>query len=187
MNDEITVEDRAQVNKIAYNTARRWNMLHLVDDLRQEGYIGLITAKRKYDPNLNVHLRPYLQKRITWSIINSIRATNFYAEQYPYRCDKDAKDHYDADELDFLTDADWKSQLPDEQLYMLELILAVRKAVSNLPNDVTQIIWLHYGMELSVSEIAKQIGINIVRVRKILDLTKRLLRHELRPFSYMGM
>lgn len=70
----VLVEDNApMVRAIAGQQAAKMPRHIAVDDLYQEGLIGLLDAARKYDPALGVSFPAYARRRVLGAILDYIR------------------------------------------------------------------------------------------------------------------
>jgi RNA polymerase sigma factor for flagellar operon FliA len=71
--EELLAEGMPLVKKIAFSLARRLPASVEVGDLMQAGYLGLLTATRKFDPEQRVRFTTYASLRIRGAMLDSLR------------------------------------------------------------------------------------------------------------------
>lgn len=165
-----------------------------IEDLINEGNIGLITAAKKFDPSQNVRFTSYA----VWWIRQSLRKLVFDTAR-DVRIPLSRKDEffsgkwsmasldvaYRADDgfLEPLVCSvhDIRYDDPDDAFIKEEAKSAVRLAVSRLPEKEKDVINLRYGFDTGVGRSLKEIG-------EILNYSKEGVRQiEQRALSRLRM
>lgn len=77
----LLLENLAEVHQVARRIHVRLPRHVLINDLIQEGVVGLIDAVEKYDPAKNVRLRSYARFRIRGAILDSLRELDWGPRQ----------------------------------------------------------------------------------------------------------
>lgn len=77
----LLLENLAEVDQVARRIHVRLPRHVLINDLIQEGVVGLIDAVEKYDPAKNVRLRSYARFRIRGAILDSLRELDWGPRQ----------------------------------------------------------------------------------------------------------
>lgn len=72
--DELVLEHMPLVGRIVGSIARRLPRHVTQDDLRQVGYIGLLDAARRFDPNKGASFSSFAGHRIHGAVLDELRA-----------------------------------------------------------------------------------------------------------------
>lgn len=169
-----------------------------VDDLIQEGNIGLHTAAFRFDPDVNVRFATFASTRILKSMnalidtcgrIVRIPVNQEYQRYLAIRDGKEVKNINSIKIDDFISD--------ESNTTKADMILSVdptidndhdieffRKKVDSLLSKLkdrdVRIIKLYYGLgtgiEIPTKDIAKTVGLTQVRVCQILDAARKTLK-----------
>jgi len=179
--EDFTPEEHKQVNGIAHFMARRCGPFVDFEDLRQEGYIGLIAAKRKYDPTRGMLEKSYRGFVIRQKIIDSIRAFDLFGRAKPVEQmtiipieDPDEDFYYDQmiDKLSVENNV-------EADAYENELCEMVRQEIRSLPKRLRLAVHLYYYEDCMMKEIGEIIGVNESRASQLLAEARGILRKRL--------
>lgn len=130
------------------------------EDITQESFLALLRKPGAFDPS-RAQLR-------TW-LISVVR------RQYLWRCRK-ASRQTDASDLEIESAAGF-----DEELIRLERAEAVRQAVGSLPEAQREALYLFEFEELSLSEVAGILDVDVNAVKSRLHRARERLKRLLRP------
>ena len=152
------------------------------DDLFQDGIIGLLKAKKKYDKKYGILFTTYAYHRIHGEMLDSIRkhgSLGFTGTRGNKQC---RKENIKIEiEVVGLHEQDWPITKDDGFEKEYEDRQEVTKAISYLSERDKNIITMYYWDDLVQSEIAKIINRTESRVNQILsEIRKRLQRHILK-------
>lgn len=146
MEYELTKEDLDYYTKFAKRFALRYyekfylNAIISLEDLIQEGMLGLLDAVGRYDPERDVTFRPYAQMRIAGSIIDFIR------REFPYLALTHALSE-DEEEVKL-------SRIPNtNSLSSMETRLIIKDVFNSLEDGDKLILYLLYFGDLSIREV----------------------------------
>lgn len=187
--EEITIKFEGLVCKIAkrFSEYNKNNVLLSFEDLKQLGYIGLITAKRTYNPDKNVKFITYATTVITNSILKQLYSEKISkssnpetVKKYGYKSEKtvsinqandeDVRNYYGAEE-----DSNYQScEINDLIKVMIEETCKI--------NTENQIIIKRgiYSLMLqeagfTLKEIAEKTDLTIRKVHYSINRSKKIL------------
>ncbi len=169
-----------------------------VDDLIQEGNIGLLNAAHRFDPDVNVRFASFAATRVLKSMnalidtcgrIVRIPVNQEYQRYLAIRDGKEV-DNIRSVKIDDLLSDDSNTTKADILLSVDPTIdddhnveffrKKVNKLLSKLKDRDLRIIKLYYGLDTGIEvptrEIAKQVGLTQVRVCQILNAARKTLK-----------
>ena len=140
----------------------------LADELYQQAFL---VALEKADIDMSNNPKSYLL-----SIAVNVR--NNQRRKLLWRREK-----YDADALDILDTIADQSPSAEENLIIRERNREIRRAVSELPEKMRQVVILFYTEELQISEIASILNISEGTVKSRLHYAKKTLKGRLKNYE----
>lgn len=175
------VEEHAHfVRPIASRLKRRSGCQLELDDLEQEGMLGLLDAAKKYDDSLGVPFGAYARLRINGAILDTIRNSFGRTHRIPSCRSLSEPILYDGDEVDLaeiLPDPNAVDALND--LLDKEKACRVQTAVGQLRPREQAVIKALYVDEIYQRDIAKSMGCVQSRVSQISTVALGKLRRSL--------
>lgn len=205
------LETLVQINQgYVVKVALEYRMHNLsLDDLVNEGKLGLMEAARRYDVSMGNRFITYaiwwIMKAIIKEVCNSSRMVRIpgyrwrmekrknpdsTATIYPREISLDERrgDREDRTTHDLLQD--WRSPDPEASLIRQETGLLLEEAMTHLTAQERHVISSRYGLNDSrpriLKEIGEEMGISRERVRQIEEQAKRRLRRILARKSWVS-
>lgn len=150
--NQLVEANLEMVAKIAGAMMRQLPPSVVLDDMYQEGVIGLMRAAERYDPSRRVAFPVYAKRRVVGAIKDANR-----------------RRHYRNATLLPLSDAKEQSVMPDhdERIDAERMARQVNKVVSILKPRQRGIVERYYGAEQSSKQIAREAGMLTPRVGEI--------------------
>jgi RNA polymerase primary sigma factor len=150
--------------RLVFHWAKRYQSMAEMDDLIQEGTLGLIRAVDKFEWERGFKFSTYA----TWWIRQALQRAVEKNQSAGVSLDQPVGE----DETTTLGELAAGEDPGYEQRVETELDReAVRKALSNLPEDQRKVVTLRFGLDggapASLEEIARKLGLGIRRVRRI--------------------
>lgn len=170
-----------------------------IDDLINEGNLGLLRAAEKFDPNNGTKFTTYAVWWIREAIQKAIRETStgvkFPAKKFTEMKSDEWKiasldktiENSEDDSASLLSfQKDNKEKSPEKAFVQMQMIKEISEAVNQLKEKEQQIIKLRYGLTgknpMSLSEIGNEMGFSKERIRQIenkaLCELKEILQYE---------
>lgn len=134
-----------------------------LDDLRQDGWVGLLEAERRHDPGATATLSTFAGHRIRGQILDGIR------RRHPFGPNA-SRTHADIPlvPLDAPGAPDpCYTPEPEEAIAAHERAQAVRAILDALPERYALILRLHYMDELTITEIAESWGMTLSNASRL--------------------
>ena len=168
MENEMLVLDHIG---LVWHVARKYrNTGYDLEDLAQEGTIGLIKAAGSFDPSRGTAYSTYAVKCIECEILRYLR--------------KEKKHRTNSISLDQKMDVDgskisFKDMVgrEDPEIEMVCEKEALRQRISELDPEDVRLIWMYYVQEMKQAQIARQLGIGQAqvsrRLKKVMIRIKR--------------
>lgn len=157
MENEMLVLDHMG---LVWHVARKYrNTRYDLEDLAQEGTIGLIKAAGSFDPSRGTAYSTYAVKCIECEILMYLR--------------KEKKHRTSSISLDQKMDVDgskisFKDMVgrEDPEIEMVCEKEALRQRISELDPEDVRLIWMYYVQEMKQAQIARQLGIGQAQVSR---------------------
>jgi RNA polymerase sigma factor for flagellar operon FliA len=171
-----------------------------LDDLVEDGVLGLIAAARRYKPGLGVPFPLYAKHRIHGAIVDGLRRMDHLSRDSRSKAKKVEREREsvsaDGQVCEARQDAS-RSQIgltddrvrepvagtgwqPDVVARHAELSATLRAAISALPGRYGEIVALYHWRGLTMREIGESYGINESRVSQIHKRALELMASSLR-------
>jgi len=138
-----------------------------IKDLLQELFANIWNNKESIQINVNLQAYLYTATRN--------RVLNIYKHQK-------IKSHYLTSLTQFIEN---REPIPDETLRVKELLNLINTEVSALPSQMRKIFEMSRNADLSHREIAEELNISPLTVKKQINNSLRILRLKLNTFFYM--
>lgn len=182
------------VQSIARTVNRTLPPVVELEDLVQDGVVGLLECARRYDPGRGVDFRTYASYRIRGAILDGLRARDplprsvrralKVADQRAALGGAGGPGHLPCPvpavtqllSLDEAGPLPEEGAEPEEHLLALELAHALRKAVAALPSRDREVLSLRFSRGWRLREVAIHYGISITRVAELQERAVRRLR-----------
>jgi RNA polymerase sigma factor for flagellar operon FliA len=146
------------------------------DDVYSYSLDGLWDASKKYDASKNVQFNTYATHRIRGSIIDGIRK---YHDVVKRR--KPGTIIPEIESLDAMQERN-EFQEPidacgiEEMACMRETIRKISKCLECLSIRAQRIMWMYYGLDMTMGQIAAKLGVSEGRISQIHKGTIKLIR-----------
>lgn len=164
--------------------ARRFRATNMdLEDLIQEGRVGLIEAAERFDPARGIKFSTYAAWHIRKSIMEAIRSRNDTV--YTPKRHQSKK----CFELDPGWDTVDTAPTPHEIMEHDEELAAIRKCIKLLPARDAIVIRLRHGInteKLTLTKVGDILGVSRERVRQIQNAAEEKLRELLRDCAILG-
>ena len=162
----------------AHRTHRRVHRHVAIDDLLQEGFVGVLEAAQRYDADRGVQFNSFAKRRIAGAMLDYVR------REVPgpqHRPGKDSRlpiiERLDDPNSEVRHEIGDTALLPDEVVMRSELLHAIAVELAKLPERTRQLFGLLYGVaDLTMSEAGKRLGISEGRVSQIHTAAIALIR-----------
>lgn len=144
-----------------------------LEDLVQEGMVGLMDAANRFDPRRGIKFSTYAAWHIRKAIMDAIRNKNDMVRT-PRR--HQAKACF---ELDTSWDAADPTESPVDALARREEVSAIQKCIKMLPHRDAIVIRLRHGVnveKMTLSEVGRILDVSRERVRQIQNAAEEKLR-----------
>jgi RNA polymerase sigma factor for flagellar operon FliA len=153
------------VRKLALRLARKLPPSIEVDDLVQEGSIGLMQAAKRFDPKAHDNFALYAQRRIMGAMLDSVRRRHWVAAT--------------------LAPIEEGQGMPEEgdleqETQEREITGVVRQACGQLRSDKRRAIHLVYSEGMTQHSAAREMGVSVERFRTLHRESVDLMRYKLR-------
>lgn len=158
----IPIETVEDYDRIIKSLAKKiTSKEELQKDLIQEGYVGLLNAKRKYDKNLGVKFTTYAFPFIKGAMIDYIKEyTQYNDEHVPLYSMKD------------------KNLVTNNNCYQNDITVDLEYLLEDSPKEVKKIIGLVLN-GYTIREIAEVVGYSKSKVSYILDKERKRIYNKL--------
>src|ERR1700733_578613 len=177
--EKLVIEQIPRVRCIARGIHVRLPRHVLLEDLVHAGFVGLVEAVNRYDPNKNVQLHHYAEDRIRGAILDSLREVDCGTRSLHSL--QHLLDELQGLNLVSLQAIAGEGELGDlpmairaradddpfHQMLRSEMTLLLAKAVSELPQREQEVLALYHYQELTMKEIAIVLGIGESRVSQL--------------------
>jgi RNA polymerase sigma factor for flagellar operon FliA len=184
------VEYMPLVRAIARHLSEHLPLQVDIEDLEQEGVLGLMDAVKRFDPSQNVPFVSYAKFRIRGAIIDYLRSIDPLSRDTRRKVKQAESDFGKTISLDATTEhrdtalkesrivADPKP-LELENLMRAEESAAIDRAIAKLKPRWQEAVRLYYFEGLSMKEAGAQMGLNESRISQILRKVRETIKPDL--------
>ena len=189
--EQVLIEHLPQVRFIARGLWGRTRFYVELDDLIGYGILGLLDAVRKFDPSRGVLLKTYAEHRIRGAILDGLRAMDWLsrsARRDAKACEQESDGYQERisphSNVCFTEEGTvWRGPFFPQARYAdglqsfrpnQEVVLeqkqrrnALADAIEILPERQKKVLEMYYQQELSMRQIAAQLGIHESRVSQL--------------------
>ena len=153
-----------QFEKMIFKIAHKFTSNpHLIDDLVQEGYLGLHQAIGMFDLRYNSQFSTLAYKYIEGYMLNFLNRDIRWKKLNKIIDDEIDLNFQGDDDIECISD---------------NLVLQrIRKMISLMPDQKNKIMNLYLNENLNVTEIAEKLFISKQRVSKVINETVKILKH----------
>lgn len=147
-----------------------------VDDCRQNAYLGLLDAARRYDPAVGCQFTTFAKYRINGAMIDADRANDQFCRRR-YLSDVPIKT-VELDNPELYTDAvSYVATQYDSTLRKERIALLVGYTRRYVGIREAQAVELYFGCGLLMREVGKRLGVNESRISQMLSEAIKRTRH----------
>jgi len=131
------------------------------DDLLSAAVLGLVDAASRYDESMNCSFSTYARYRIRGAVVDMLRSMDCVSR---YARDKGIKGEYSCfSELD-IDDFSFEENIQDtscsDAVEIANMVEVVKAEIQKLPEKVRKVIQMHFFEGMSMSQVAKKIGVS---------------------------
>lgn len=175
MATELTNEEIAQVNIVARGIARKFGRWQDLDDMRQDGYIGMMAAKQTFDPTYNVPFAAYAYTKVNWTIRDGVRERTLLGPVYI--TEKNKVWVVPIDNRRYQMTKTFNTAPAD--IYQREVRTIIEQCIDALPKRLAIIVQLYFLEEQSLEDVGIQMNLSYARVNVLLQKALLMLRDKL--------
>jgi len=128
-----------------------------LDDIRQDGMVGMLQALVKFDPRRGTKFASFANRRVSGSILDGARRTDVLERNHRKRVRAGIDRSPSFIHLD---DSDHTVDLPvASSAHQIELQIDLRAAVARLPRLLRRVVTMYYFDDMPMHEIARVLGV----------------------------
>lgn len=168
IDNDLVMQYHRLVFRIANNLKEETASVNLdLEDMTQEGLIGLIDALNRFDPTKGAEFTTYASMRIRGSIIDAIRKNRARTTPRLNNLTEAEMETIDKERHKAYIDPDPLSS-PEESSTLKEETSAVHLAISRLPERNRRIIHMYFFLNLQQREIGQILELSESRISQLL-------------------